>query len=171
MKKKLPIIVAIVVVLYVAIFAAVMLITIFQPATVYDDQKLLAGNDSANKMNYRLSIHDGITTVRCGKMTGADTLWKYKADNDMNLNMDYTFRVTNGKAKLILINPDDTIITLVEQSSIDAFKQNISTASDSDSIVSVAESMAVLDLKKGVNRIKIVCEKGTTFSLSFKISE
>lgn len=164
MKKKLPIIIAIVVILYAAIFATVMLITIFQPAAVYNDQKLLAGHDSANKMNYRLSIHDETTTVKCNKMTGADTLWSYNADNDISLNMHYTFQVTNGKAKLILVNSDDTIITLAEQDSAVA-------SDDPDSITSATESIAVLDLKKGVNRIKIACEKGASFSLSFNISE
>lgn len=163
MNKKLPVIIAIIVVLYAAIFATVMLITIFQPAAVYNDQKLLAGNDSANKMNYRLSTHDGTISVKCDKMTGADTIWKYKADSDMKLNMYYTFQVTNGKSKLILINPDDTIVTLEEQIA--------GTTNDSAPAASVVESMAALDLKKGVNRIKIVCEKGASFSLSFNLSE
>lgn len=168
MKKKRPIIIAIIGIFYAAVFATVILLTIFLPAAVYDDQKLLAGIDSANKMNYRLSKNDGIITVKCNKMTGADTLLRYKADDDMNLNMYYTFQVTSGKAKLILVNPDDTVITLVEQSGDDASEQNVSTAVDSDSIAPAAESMAVLDLKKGENRIRIVCEKGTAFSLSLR---
>lgn len=171
MKRKLPIIIAIIIILYAAIFATIMLITIFRPAAVYNDQKLLAGIDSANKMNYRLNIHDETTTVKCSKMTGADTIWNYNADNDMNLKMLYTFQVTDGKAKLILVNPDDTIIILAEQDSAVASEQNVSISDDPDPVASAAESMAVLDLKKGVNRIKIACEKGTSFSLSFTISE
>lgn len=159
MKKKLFVIIAVIAIIYAAIFATVALITIFLPATVYDNQKLLAGGDSSNRMNYRLSIHDETTTVKCDKMTGSDTLWKYNADNDKNLQMEYTFQVTSGKAKLILVNPDDTIITLAEQA-----------GADGSELSAPAESIVELDLKKGVNRIKIVCEKGATFSLSFKFS-
>lgn len=170
MKKKLPIIIAVVAIIYAVIFATVILITIFLPAAVYDDLKLLTGIDSANKMHYRLSVQDETISVKCGKMTGAETLWNYSANSDMNLNMYYTFQVTKGKAKLILVNPDDTIITLTEQDSGDASEQG-SPADNSDSIASAAESIAVLDLKKGVNRIKIVCEKGASFSLSFNIPQ
>lgn len=160
MKKRLPILITVIALLYAAIFGTIMLITIFLPSAVYDNQKLLIGGDRANKINYKLSIHDGITTVNCDKMTGADTLWKQKADCDMKLQMDYMFQVTKGKAKLILVNPDDTVITLAECDSDDT----------TDAAVLAEESTAVLDLKKGENRVKIVCEKGAAFSLSFKIA-
>lgn len=161
MKKKLPIIIVIIVLLYAIIFAIVMLITISLPSAVYNDQKLLAGIDSSNKINYQLSIHDGTTTVNCGKMTGMDTLWKCNADSSMNLNMRYTLQVTKGKAKLILVDSNDMVTTLVEQDS----------ANDSDLAASAVESTVELNIKKGANRIKIVCEKSTSFSLFFSISE
>lgn len=97
--------------LYAAIFAVVMFITVFQPYTVYNNSDLIAGKSdgSANKINYKVSTHDGITTVTCKKMTGMDTIWKYQADEDRTLQMHYDLNVTNGKAKLVLITPDDTI--------------------------------------------------------------
>lgn len=194
--KKLAIIIIIAGMLYAAIFAVVKLITIFQPYTIYNNLDLIAGNSdgSANKTNYRISTQDGITTVSCKKMTGMDTIWKYQANEDMTLQMHYNLNVTSGRAKLVLITPDNAIITLAEQDSTteqnnsvyqnstsepgsstfheNAAEQDNSAFQDNTGQESgiAAESTAELNLKKGKNRIRIVCEKGTAFSLSFSIS-
>lgn len=171
MKKKLLIIILAIIILYAAIFAMVLLGTMHLPSSVYENPDLIIQDfNSANKINYRKSTQDGITTINCSKMTGMDTIWTYKADEDATLQMYYTFQVTKGKAKLILINPDDTTIMLVEQGGGDTSRQAVSTNEDTD-MAAAGEHAIALDLKKGESRIKIVCEKGTTFSLSFKIPE
>ena len=171
MKKKLPIIIFVIIILYAVIFAVVLLGTMYLPSSVYDNPNLIIQNfNSANKINYRKSTQDGITTINCGKMTGMDTIWNYKVDEDVTLQMYYTFQVTKGKAKLILINPDNTIIPLVEQGGDDASEQAVSTT-DSSGMTAPEERTVALNLKKGESRLKIVCEKGTAFSLSFNIPE
>ena len=173
MKKKLHFIILVGVIVYGAIFIAIMLYTIFTPSTVYDNQELIAKNQSsANKMNYKLSRHDGTTTITCGKMQGMDIIWEYEADEDAVCQMYYNLKVTSGKAKLVLIQPDKTVITLAEQDS--TANENSQTAEsittdNTDETTSTEGPMVELDLKKGKNRIKIVCGKGTSFSLSFTI--
>ncbi len=161
--KKLAVVIIIIGILYAVIFAVVMFIVIFQPYTVYENPDLIAGrlDGSSSKINYRASTQDGITTINCKKMTGMDTIWKYQADKDMTLQMHYNLKVTAGKAKLVLITPDDTIVTLTEQE----------TTAYSNTETLDTESTAELTLKKGTNRLKIVCEKGTAFSLSFHITD
>lgn len=174
--KKLAVVIIIIGILYIAVFAAVIFITSFQPYTVYDNSDLIAGklDGSADKTHYRVSTQGGITTINCKKMTGMETIWKYQADEDGTLQMHYNLNVINGKAKLVLIAPDDTIVTLTEQDS-SAFQeyavQESETAAYSNTELPVTDSTAELTLKKGTNRIRIVCEKGTTFSLSFRIPE
>lgn len=164
--KKLAVVIIIIGILYAVIFAVVMSITFFRPYTVYDNSDLIAGKSdgSANKINYRVSTHDGVTTITCKKMTGMDTIWKYQADEDQVLQMHYNLDVTDGKAKLVLITPDDTIVTLAEQDS-SMFQECASQETGTPP----PESTAELTLKKGTNRIRIVCEKGTAFSLSYRI--
>ena len=174
--KKLAVVIIIIGILYAAIFAVVMFIVIFQPYTVYENPDLIAGrlDGSSSKINYRASTQDGITTINCKKMTGMDTIWKYQADKDMTLQMHYNLKVTAGKAKLVLITPDDTIVTLTEQDSSTSqeyAEQGQETTANSNTEASDTESTAELTLKKGTNRIKIVCEKGTAFSLSFHITD
>ncbi|MDE7415218.1 MAG: hypothetical protein K2N44_02715 [Lachnospiraceae bacterium] len=169
MKKRLPIIIVIIVILYTVIFAVTLLITMYLPSSIYENPNLITRSfNSANKINFRKNTQDGITTINCGKMTGMDTIWKYKAVEDMTLQMYYIFEVTSGKAKLVLITPDDAIITLAEQ---DSAEYKDEQEKDSSTVTSTIEPMTELNLEKGENRIKIVCERGTSFSLSFKISE
>ncbi len=175
MKKKLPIIIVIIVILYTVIFAVTLLITMYLPSSIYENPNLIIRSfNSANKINYRKNTQDGITTINCGKMTGMDTIWKYMVDEDMTLHMYYNFEVTSGRAKLVLITPDDAIITLAEQDSAECKEESekeSSIVNDSGTETSTTGSMTELNLEKGENRIKIVCEKGASFSLSFKISE
>ncbi len=159
--KALWIIIAVIVILFAAIFTGVFMITTFLPASFYDNPDLLTRFDGANKVRYRHSTQDGVITVTCGKMTGADVIWKYTADADISRQMQYTFQVTKGKAKLILITPDNNVTTLVEQDS--------AAVNDPESSESDFEHTIDLALKKGKNQIKIVCAKGTSFSLLFEI--
>ena len=174
MKKKISIIIVTVVIMYAVIFTVIMLQTMHLPSAVYENPDLITRSlNSANKINYRMNTQDGITTINCRKMTGMDTIWKYEADEDLTLQMYYDLKVTSGKAKLVLITPDDTIITLAEQDSAeckDEQKKESGTMEDSGTSALAIESMTELNLEKGNNRIKIICEKGTAFSLSFKIS-
>lgn len=173
-KKKPHIIIICGVILYAALFIVIMLETSLLPSKVYDNQELLSKKlNSFNKMNYRKSTHDGITTVTCGKMQGMEIIWEYKADEDTTRQLNYSLDVTSGKAKLVLIQPDGTVTTLAESDSTAHESSPTSesgTADNPDETTATAESITELDLKKGKNRIKIVCGKGTSFSLSFAVS-
>lgn len=160
MKKKMFIILGSIVVFYIVIFAAVLSVTFVLPSQVYNNEQLLAKElNTASKKNYKKNKQDEMITITCEKMTGMDTLWKYNTLEDITIQMNYSLQVTSGKAKLILVQPDNTLITLAEESAMD--NQQINTM----------EQKCELDLKKGKNRIKIVCEKGTAFLLSFQISK
>ncbi|MDE7184482.1 MAG: hypothetical protein K2O40_08410, partial [Lachnospiraceae bacterium] len=131
MKKKLPIIIGCCLFVYAAIFVIIMLAAFLLPSYVYGNDKLIASElNSANKIKYRRRVHDGITTVTCDKMTGMDVIWKYNTSEDVAMQMNYTFQVTSGKAKLILIQPDNTSITLTEQDS-DAGENDVSDTTSS----------------------------------------
>lgn len=161
MKKKLLIIIGICIFIYAVIFGIIIAGTILLPVYVYENEKLIASElNTANKLKYYKTVHDGVTTVSCSKMTGMDTVWKYNASEDVTIQMYYTLQVTDGKAKLIFVQPGDDTVILAEQDSA-AQKSTVSDAT------SATEQQCTLDLKKGRNKIKIVCEKGASFELSF----
>lgn len=173
LKKKLPIIIFVVVSLYAAVFATFMVVAGILPSRIYNNERYLARTDAtANKVQYKRTVQDdGVVTVTCGRMTGTDVVWEYKSDGDMTLQMHYTFQVTSGKAKLILVNPDKTVTTLVELDSAAAADSQIKHPDTSDNTAAQeTESTMDLELKQGDSQIKIVCGKGTSFSLRFYLN-
>ena len=87
------------------------------------------------------------------KIEGMDTIWTYESDEDIELDMTYLLTVISGKLKLVLISPDNSVTTLIE------------TNNKSD-VVDFATN--TLQIKKGINRIKMVAGKNT--SLEFNIN-
>jgi outer membrane lipoprotein-sorting protein len=74
--------------------------------------------------------------------TGMDTIWRYDAENDIDVELAYLLSVSQGgKAKLVLITPDDEVIILSE---------------NTDNTQNAEMEYQTVSLKKGNNRIKIV---------------
>ena len=82
-----------------------------------------------------------------------DTIWTYESDKNIELDITYLLNVKSGKLKLVLITPDGSITNLIE------------VTKESD-VLDYATN--TLQIKKGLNRIKIVADKNT--SLEFDIS-
>jgi hypothetical protein len=87
------------------------------------------------------------------KIEGMDTIWAYEADKDTMLDITYLLNVSSGKSKLVLIYPDSSVTTIIE------------TTKDSEVVDYATNPMQI---KKGLNRIKIVADENT--SLEFNIS-
>ena len=128
MKKKILIFGGIVA-FYVAVFTVILLGTLILPSQVYNNKQLLSKElNTANKKNYKKEKQNGITTITCEKMTGMETIWKNNVLENITLQMQYSLHVTSGKAKLVLVQPDNTIVTLTEQESNSIDNQQIDSA-------------------------------------------
>lgn len=98
------------------------------------------------------------------KLSGSGTIWTYESSSDINLKVPYLLSVKSGKAKIVLISPDNTIVNLVE---------------NTDKATMKGTTSLTLPIKKGENRIKLVgykkadinvelhIEKGTFEKISF----
>ncbi|EJO5347113.1 50S ribosomal protein L7ae [Clostridium botulinum] len=98
------------------------------------------------------------------KLSGSGTIWTYESSSDINLKVPYLLSVKSGKAKIVLIYPDNKVVNLVENTDKATMKENTSLT---------------LPIKKGKNRIKLVgykkadidielhIEKGTFEKISF----
>lgn len=118
-----------------------------------DNEKILSNTNSFNIDIEEQSIEGQEFKGVIKKIEGMDTIWTYESDKDTELDMTYLFNVTSGKFKLVLISPDNSVTTLIE------------TTKESD-IVDYATN--TLQIKKGINRIKIVADENT--SVEFNIS-
>ncbi|WP_425448861.1 hypothetical protein [Dethiothermospora halolimnae] len=90
------------------------------------------------------------------KLSGMGTIWKYQSDDDINLEVPYKFSVQKGKAKLVLISPDDTIVNLIEITNSSSEKK---------------EKSLTLPIKKGLNRMKVVGHDKASIDMEIQIDK
>ena len=108
---------------------------------VYNDSNKIAsvsdtwGLDESNQ-----TIEPGIYKGSL-KLSGSGTIWTYDSSSDIDLKVPYILSVKSGKAKIVLISPDNMVVTLIE--------------STSKATMEGTTSLTV-PIKKGNNRIKLV---------------
>lgn len=105
-----------------------------------NDTKIAAEGDSFGIDKSECNIDSGIMKSSV-KFSGTLMLWKFKSSENMELKVPYKFSVKGGKAKIVLISPDNTVTTLIE-------KPLKSDEKEPD--------VLTISIKEGVNRIRLV---------------
>lgn len=124
--------------------------------SIYNDKdKIASSTNSYNLIDTTQTIKENNFTGRVEKIEGMDTIWTYEADEDMSLDITYLLNVTKGKVKLVLISPDNSLTDIIERSS---------KASLTDFATST------MQIKKGLNRIKMVAGKDCSVEFDITIS-
>lgn len=122
-------------------------------ARVYDNDRALAGDaNSYNLTNYSSAQSDNTVSGTAEKLEGMDTIWEFDADEAGEVNISYSLTVESGKAKLVCVDPDGTVTTLVECIAGEGSEQS---ASDS------------IQVEAGENRIRLVGAEGTSLEYEF----
>ncbi|MDU4861622.1 MAG: 50S ribosomal protein L7ae [Terrisporobacter othiniensis] len=122
-------------------------------ASIYNDNEKISSDANSFNLDVDKQSIDGQKSKGViKKIEGMDTIWTYESDKDMELDMTYLLNVVSGKLKLVLISPDSSVTTLIERSK-------------ESEVVDYATN--TLQIKKGLNRIKIVANKNT--SIEFNI--
>lgn len=120
---------------------------------VYNNEKaLVADYSSYNLINFSSSQSENTVSGSAEKLEGMDTIWKYDADELTEVNISFSLRVTSGKAKLVYVDPDGTVSTLLECSTGENAGQSESET---------------LKVKEGENRIRLVGAEGTGLEYEF----
>lgn len=120
-----------------------------------NDKKLAETSDSWSLFNNNQSIENNEFNGTY-ELSGCGTIWRYSSDEQFDLQVPYNLTVNSGKAKLILITPDNEVKTLVENTSKSPVKY---------------ESTFTLPIEKGLNRIKLVGSKKANIQVQLKIDE
>lgn len=116
----------------------------------YNDAKTLAkSGDTYSRVNYSQTKNAKRVTISGEKFAGMDTLWRHQADEGEEAGLSFTLGVEKGKVKLVFINPDGEVTTLVECQSEDG--QGVTKSGESP-----------VKMQKGENRIKLVGEDNST---------
>ncbi len=119
----------------------------------YDNEKGIAGQtNSYNLTNYSGSQDENTVSGSAEKMEGMDTIWNYTSPDNTEVNLSWKLSVSSGKAKLVLIDPDGNLSTLVECEASAGGEQNGS---------------GTFEIKKGENRVKLVGAEETSLEFEF----
>ena len=122
-----------------------------------DDDKIVSGSNSYVQTNARQTIM-GRKLTRNTTFAGMDIVWEYTAKEDCIVEMPCYLEVVRGKAKLVLISPDDTITTILEVEQ-----------TEGEEAVGM-NSTASLSLQKGKNRLKLVAVNDTKLLLTMEVA-
>lgn len=122
--------------------------TSYQKSIYNDDDKIVKQGDS-----YTFGVRNGNTinntaNIKFSSFTGTDTLFTIDAKTNTTIKIDYDSKVSSGDFKIVIINPNDKIIKVIEgtqRGSVD------------------------VEILKGKNRIKIV-GKGAKGTINLKIN-
>ncbi|AEB76386.1 hypothetical protein [Clostridium botulinum] len=101
------------------------------------------------------NIEPGIYSCRL-KLSGSLTIWEYKSDKNLNLEISYILSVKCGKAKIVLISSDNKVITIVQ---------------NTDRLIQENKMNVNIPIKKGINRIKVVGYHKADIDMELQIKE
>lgn len=110
---------------------------------IYDDDAKIAKSADTHYASMSVYSLDGDALFMTARsFAGAKTLWRYAAESDGDVTFTYSLESgEGGRAKLVLITPDDEVIVLAE---------------NADGAGTEASQSKTVSLQAGTSRIKIV---------------
>ncbi|MGL4731398.1 MAG: lipoprotein [Clostridium sp.] len=85
----------------------------YQKSIYENDSKIIEKSDSYSYFNQVRSNIDGTLKSKF-KFTGMDTIYNLNTKDGGTISINYNANIISGKFKLVLINPDDEVTTIVE---------------------------------------------------------
>lgn len=126
-------------------------------AAIYNDETKISNPYSYYEIaEAEQEINGQSVTGNFSDMNGMVMLWTYDAGKDTALEVRYFFKVTEGKVKLVLVDPDESVHTIAEFTKQDAMSDYEAEA---------------LSIREGLSRIKLVGTKDAVVEFDIQISE
>lgn len=126
-------------------------------AKVYDNDEIIAEEyNSYNLYKSSQYIEGNCLTGSAEKLEGMGMVWIFDAPEEVDVNMEGKVTVLSGKAKLVMIAPDDTLTVLREYTG------------DSKEPHEFTDTFRV---EKGRNRIKLIGAKDTRIEYEISIDQ
>ena len=82
----------------------------------YDNEKLGSYYSSYKMSDFTQEIEGSQISGTYEKLNGMVLLWNYEVEEDIALDVNYSMKVSQGKAKLVMIDPDGAVVTIAELS-------------------------------------------------------
>ena len=107
----------------------------------YNSEEMLVQADHFAKSFSASSQKDNELSFSIGKFDGRETIWENQLPEAQELTIEFTFTLSGGQAKIVHIDPNDKVTTVIERSSE-------ASADETTRIV--------LPMPQGQNRFKLV---------------
>ena len=116
-------------------FAGCSKVSSYQESIYSDESKIIKEADSYSYIIRTGSTKDNISTIGFKTFNGMETLWTINTEERGTLTIDYDTVIEQGKFKLVLINPNNEVQTILENEQ---------------------SGTATIEMIKGKSRLKIV---------------
>lgn len=116
-----------------------------QPNPYYSKRAVLSQSEAFTQVNDEQNLDPNHFSYT-GEFSGIASFWHYYAEKDKQVNLSYFMSVDWGKAKLILVDGQNSVTNIVD------LRGQVQTRS---------EENHTLHLKKGDNYLKLVATEGT----------
>ena len=123
---------------------------------VYNDNSKIASESNTFGLDESEEAIESGTYKAKLKLSGSGTIWEYESDSDVDIEVPYILSVKSGKAKIVLISPDNTVTNLVE---------------NTDKATMNGTTTITVPIKKGNNRIKVVGYKKADIDIELYIEQ
>jgi len=124
--------------------------------SAYDDDATIAKTGDSSSMRSASSTNIGNELSVTATLTGTRTIWRYNTRDEVSIELSYLLSVSSGgKAKLVLVTPDNEVIILSENTD--------------NTIINDEMKSQTISLKPGNNRIKIVGKDAPKLELKLHI--
>ena len=117
------------------IFTGCSKVSSYQESIYSDESKIINEADSYSYLTRTGTTKDNKSTVRFKTFNGMETIWTINTEEEGTLTIEYNTVIKQGKFKLVLIDPNNDVQTIIEQP---------------------GSGTASIEMKKGKSRIKIV---------------
>jgi len=114
-------------------------------------QKIAETNDHYAKENSVFNPIDGGYSLTVSKFNGRETLWTDTFDENQSIEIDFSFRLSEGQAKIVHIDAEENVTTVIEctpETSADGYiTKTISLTSGKNRLKIVGYDCKDIDLK------------------------
>jgi len=92
---------------------------------IYDNNNIITSIADSYAYRNRIGKNKNNETKPSFHLSGMETLWEIKSDDETSILVDYFSQVKKGKLKLVIIQPDDIVQTIFEGSGEDKVKVSL----------------------------------------------
>lgn len=126
---------------------------------IYDSDEKIAMEDQFEAQKEEDSkLEDGSYQYTADAFSGAKTIWQYDAKEGESITLAYTLYEYKGKGKLVLVQPDQTVMKLAASASYSNGEGGVT----SDNNITTVE---------GLYKLKLVGVKTPKISITLKFSQ